>query len=113
MSIRSRHSRRALAIQRSAIAFARGLRGGILSAWMPARYVRDRLPGLEPAGLAAETCLCTMTLGEDFVLDREGPVVVGGGCSGHAFMFAPLRGEMLADLALGTRRSLIVLYRLR
>jgi sarcosine oxidase len=67
-----------------------------------AQYVRRRLPGLDPAGLAPETCLYTMTADEDFVLDREGPVVVGGGCSGHAFKFGPLLGEMLADLALGT-----------
>jgi sarcosine oxidase len=66
-----------------------------------AEYVRDRLPGLDPAGLAAETCLYTMTADEDFVLDREGPLVVGGGCSGHAFKFGPLLGEYLADLALG------------
>ena len=64
-------------------------------------YVRDRLPGLEPAGFGAETCLYTMTADEDFVLDRDGPVVVGGGCSGHAFKFGPLLGEVLADLALG------------
>jgi monomeric sarcosine oxidase len=70
-----------------------------------AQYVRRRLPGLEPAGLAPETCLYTMTADEDFVLDREGPVVVGGGCSGHAFKFGPLLGEMLADLALGTETS--------
>jgi sarcosine oxidase len=67
-----------------------------------AQYVRRRLPGLDPAGLAPETCLYTMTADEDFVLDREGPVVVGGGCSGHAFKFGPLLGEMLADLALST-----------
>jgi sarcosine oxidase len=42
-----------------------------------------------------------MTPDEHFVLDREGPVVVGGGGSGHAFKFGPLLGEMLADLALG------------
>jgi sarcosine oxidase len=66
-----------------------------------ARYVRARLPGLDPAGLAPETCLYTMTADEDFVLDREGPVVVGAGCSGHAFKFGPLLGEMLADLAVG------------
>jgi monomeric sarcosine oxidase len=65
------------------------------------QYVRARLPGLEPAGLAPETCLYTMTADEDFVLDREGPLVVGGGCSGHAFKFGPLLGDMLADLALG------------
>ena len=71
-----------------------------------AAYVRRRLPGLEPAGLAPETCLYTMTADEDFVLDREGPVVVGGGCSGHAFKFGPLLGEMLADLALGAEPGL-------
>jgi len=64
-------------------------------------YVRRRLPGLEPTPLAAETCLYTMTADEDFVLDREGPVVIGGGCSGHAFKFGPLLGEVLADLAGG------------
>ena len=66
-----------------------------------ASYVRSRLPGLRPAGFAPETCLYTMTADEDFVLDREGPVVVAGGCSGHAFKFGPLLGEVLAGLALG------------
>jgi sarcosine oxidase len=63
--------------------------------------VRRRLPGLDPVGVAAETCLYTMTADEDFVLDRVGPVVIGAACSGHAFKFAPLLGEVLADLALG------------
>ncbi len=67
-----------------------------------AGYVRTRLPGLVPDGQAPGTCLYTMTADEDFVLDREGPVVVGGGCSGHAFKFGPLLGEVLASLALGT-----------
>ena len=71
-----------------------------------AGYVRDRLPGLKPAGLSPETCLYTMTADEDFVLDRDGPVVVGGGCSGHAFKFGPLLGEVLADLALGAEPAI-------
>jgi sarcosine oxidase len=66
-----------------------------------ADYVRERLPGLDPAGFAAETCLYTTTPDEAFVLDRSGDVVVGGGGSGHAFKFGPLIGEILADLALG------------
>jgi sarcosine oxidase len=66
-----------------------------------AGFVRERLPGLDPAVLGAETCLYTMTADENFVLDREGPVVVGGGCSGQGFKFGPLLGEMLAGLALG------------
>jgi sarcosine oxidase len=66
-----------------------------------AAYVRERLPGLDPAPLAPETCLYTMTADEDFVLGREGPVVAGAGCSGHAFKFGPLLGDILAALALG------------
>jgi sarcosine oxidase len=64
-------------------------------------YVRDRFPGLEAEPTAAETCLYTMTSDEDFVLDRVGPVVIGAGFSGHGFKFAPLIGEILADLATG------------
>jgi sarcosine oxidase len=66
-----------------------------------AAFARQRLPGLDPVAVAAETCLYTMTADEDFVLDRMGPVVIGAACSGHAFKFAPLLGEVLADLALG------------
>jgi sarcosine oxidase len=68
-----------------------------------ARYVRRRLPGLEPVGLGAETCLYTLTADEHFMVDRVGPIVVGGGGSGHAFKFGPLLGEILADLALGQK----------
>jgi sarcosine oxidase len=71
-----------------------------------AAYVRDRMPGLDPAGVDPETCLYTMTPDEDFVVDRAGPVVVGGGGSGHAFKFGPLLGEMLADLAQGRDTNL-------
>jgi sarcosine oxidase len=35
------------------------------------------------------------------VIDRAGPIVVGAGCSGHAFKFSPLLGQLLADLATG------------
>jgi sarcosine oxidase len=62
-------------------------------------YVQARCPGLEPEPVEAETCLYTMTADEDFVLDRVGSIVVGGGCSGHGFKFGPLLGEILADLA--------------
>ncbi len=49
--------------------------------------------------LGTETCLYTRTRDEDFVLDRVGPLVVASPCSGHGFKFAPLIGEVLADLA--------------
>jgi sarcosine oxidase len=70
-----------------------------------ARYAGERLPGLVPAALGAETCLYTMTADQDFLIDREGPIVVGGGGSGHAFKFGPLLGEILADLALGRQTT--------
>lgn len=49
--------------------------------------------------LRTETCLYTTTLDEDFVIDRAGPLVVASPCTGHGFKFAPLVGEVLADLA--------------
>lgn len=51
--------------------------------------------------LRTETCLYTTTPDEDFVIDRIGPLVVASPCSGHGFKFAPLIGEVLADLATG------------
>ena len=54
-----------------------------------------------PPLLRTETCLYTTTPDEDFVIDRTGPLVIGSPCSGHGFKFAPLIGEVLADLATG------------
>ena len=48
-----------------------------------------------------ETCLYTNTPDEDFVLDRQGPLVIGSPCSGHGFKFVPLIGRILADLVTG------------
>ena len=46
------------------------------------------------------TCLYTSTANEDFIFDRYGPFVVSP-CSGHGAKFAPLTGEIAADLACG------------
>jgi sarcosine oxidase len=51
---------------------------------------------------AAKTCLYTMTPDGDFIVDRlpgTDNVVVASPCSGHGFKFAPVVGEILADLA--------------
>ncbi|MEV0401323.1 FAD-dependent oxidoreductase [Actinoallomurus sp. NPDC050550] len=64
-------------------------------------YVREWLPGLEPRPVNEATCLYTSTAGDDFVLDRAGPIVVCSPCSGHGAKFAPLIGEMVTDLAAG------------
>jgi sarcosine oxidase len=54
----------------------------------------------EPA--AVDTCLYTNADDERFILERHGRVVVGSACSGHGFKFAPVVGERLADLVMGS-----------
>ncbi len=66
------------------------------------RYVEEWIPGVEPTPVTEATCLYTTTPNEDFVLDRRGPLVVASPCSGHGFKFAPLIGELGADLIDGT-----------
>jgi sarcosine oxidase len=54
--------------------------------------------------LAAKTCLYTMTPDSDFIIDRlpERPqIIIASPCSGHGFKFAPVIGDILADLAIG------------
>lgn len=65
-------------------------------------YVREWLPGVDPHPSAETTCLYTRAPGEDFILDRQGPIVVCSPCSGHGAKFAPLIGELVTDLAEGT-----------
>ena len=62
---------------------------------------RRLLPGLRPDPLSTERCVYDDTPDGDFVIDRVGRVVIGSGTSGHGFKFAPLLGELLADLATG------------
>ena len=63
-------------------------------------WVGGRLAS-QPQLVQTETCLYTTTPDEDFVIDRIGPLVVASPCTGHGFKFAPLIGEVLADLATG------------
>ena len=65
------------------------------------RYVREWLPGVDPASAVPISCTYTSSPDEDFVLDRFGPVVVGAGFSGHGFKFTPAIGRVLADLVDG------------
>ena len=65
-------------------------------------WVRERFPAAVPEHHHAESCLYTNTDDERFILERHGPIVVGSACSGHGFKFAPLIGERLARLALGS-----------
>jgi sarcosine oxidase len=68
------------------------------------RWLELHIPSLAAGGwLAAKPCLYTLTPDEHFVLGRhpEHPsVAVACGFSGHGFKFAPVVGEILADLVL-------------
>jgi sarcosine oxidase len=69
----------------------------------PVRAVLEaHLPGAAGHLLAATTCLYTMAPDGDFIIDHVPDlpgVIVASPCSGHGFKFAPLIGEILADLA--------------
>ena len=64
-------------------------------------FVSKRLPGLDSAPVNELTCMYTTTANEDFILDRQGPLVVASACSGHGAKFAPLLGEIITGLAAG------------
>lgn len=65
-------------------------------------YVSRYLPGLVPEPYAETTCLFTNTPNEDFIIDRADNITVLSPCSGHGAKFAPVLGEIAADVATGT-----------
>lgn len=81
-----------------------------------ARRLEATLPGFATRLLRAETCRMTHTPTGDFLIDRHpeySQIVLAVPCSGHGFTFAPLIGEILADLAVqGTTQHDITPFRL-
>jgi sarcosine oxidase len=74
------------------------------------RLIRAAIAAHVPAAngplVAAQTCLYTMMPDGDFLIDRLPgcpQVIVASPCSGHGFKFAPVIGEILADLAIDGR----------
>ncbi len=65
------------------------------------KFVMTKVPGLMPDPVGELTCLYTSTPDRDFVLDRRTRIVIISACSGHGAKFAPLTGEIAADLAEG------------
>jgi sarcosine oxidase len=62
----------------------------------------DHLPAANGRLIAAKTCLYTMAPDGHFLIDRlpgAANIIVASPCSGHGFKFAPVIGEILADLA--------------
>lgn len=67
-------------------------------------FVRERMPSMDGPIGGSTVCLYTNTPDDEFVVDRHPAapgVAFASACSGHGFKFAPLVGEMLADLATG------------
>ncbi|MFC1411247.1 FAD-dependent oxidoreductase [Streptacidiphilus sp. N1-12] len=64
-------------------------------------YAERWLPGVDSTAPTATTCLYTITPDHDFVVDRDGPVTVLAGFSGHGFKFAPAIGALAAELVTG------------
>jgi sarcosine oxidase len=60
------------------------------------------LPDADSAPRASMVCLYTNTPDEHFLIDRHprhSRVLIASACSGHGFKFAPVIGEIVADLA--------------
>ncbi|THE65206.1 N-methyl-L-tryptophan oxidase [Salinadaptatus halalkaliphilus] len=66
-------------------------------------FAETYFPGGAGPTMGLQTCLFTNTPDDHFVLDTlpdHPEVVVGAGFSGHGFKFAPVIGEILAELTL-------------
>jgi sarcosine oxidase len=73
-------------------------------------------PSLNGELVSSQTCRYTMAPDGDFIVDRlpgTPAIIVASPCSGHGFKFAPVIGEILADLAMaGTTGHDISRFRL-
>jgi sarcosine oxidase len=74
-------------------------------------FLSEHLPAANGPLKSAKTCLYTMTPDGDFIVDRlpgAPNVIVASPCSGHGFKFAPVIGEVIADLVVdgATRRDI-------
>jgi len=76
-----------------------------------ARATDAWMPGAAASFREAKPCMYSLTPDGDFVIDRDphhANVILCGGFSGHGFKFAPVIGEIAADLALdgGSRHQI-------
>ncbi len=71
-------------------------------------FVERYLPELAPRVVRHSVCMYTMSPDEHFIVDqhpRSPRVFLAAGFSGHGFKFAPLVGELLADLVVSGRAA--------
>lgn len=70
------------------------------------QLVAQALPNLEPVPMMTTTCMVTHSPDGQFQIGRprgDARLIVGGGCSGHAFKHASGIGEVIAQIALGEK----------
>jgi sarcosine oxidase len=63
----------------------------------------DHVPAVNGPLLGATTCLYTVTPDHHFIIDwvpGSRRIIIVSACSGHGFKFAPVIGEIVADLAM-------------
>jgi sarcosine oxidase len=76
--------------------------------------LRQRIPSIDGELIRAKTCLYTMTPDEHFIIGAHPHLpscTIACGFSGHGFKFAPVVGEILADLSLtGSSRHRIEIF---
>lgn len=67
------------------------------------------MPGAAGRFASGKACMYALTPDEHFIIDRhpaDARIVLAGGFSGHGFKFAPVVGEIVADLMLAGRTRL-------
>ncbi|MBA2720023.1 MAG: N-methyl-L-tryptophan oxidase [Chloroflexi bacterium] len=66
-------------------------------------FIRERMPAADGPLTTSRVCLYTNTPDDRFIVDRHQAVsgiAFASACSGHGFKFAPIIGDILADLAI-------------
>lgn len=63
-----------------------------------AEWVARRFPSIAAQPVRTETCFYTNTPDERFILERRGPIGVVSACNGQGFQFAPIVGELAAEM---------------
>jgi sarcosine oxidase len=69
-------------------------------------YAAELMPGITGEILETTSCRYTMTPDEDFIIDHHPEhrqIVIASPCSSHGFKFAPVIGQLLADLAVNEK----------
>jgi sarcosine oxidase len=72
-------------------------------------FLENHLPGAAGPRTRGGVCLYTLTPDRHFIIDRHPRherVAIAAGFSGHGFKFAPVVGELLADIATDRQRAI-------